>query len=82
MSASAGGGRLEDYEVDLVLQLLERSPNSLSEGFLKRLRAPSEWPCTGYEHYWDDTADADGDTCNCGAWYRFASKIVRTPHDE
>lgn len=34
--------------------------------------------CVGDEHVWPDDAE-DGDTCNCGAWYRFPDRIQRTP---
>lgn len=35
---------------------------------------PRPVPCVGGTHFWpDDTVD--GDTCNCGAWYRFADRI-------
>ena len=35
--------------------------------------------CLSTEHFWSESADAEGDTCNCGAWYRFADRIVKTP---
>ena len=35
--------------------------------------------CSDDEHHWHENADAEGDTCNCGAWYRFADRIIRTP---
>lgn len=31
--------------------------------------------CSHSRHYWHENADAEGDTCNCGAWYRFADRI-------
>lgn len=34
--------------------------------------------CRNDAHRWDDEADAEGDTCNCGAWYRFANRIEGT----
>ncbi len=37
--------------------------------------------CSHDRHYWpEDTAE--GDTCNCGAWYRFEDRIERTPEIE
>lgn len=35
--------------------------------------------CSDDVHHWHENADAEGDTCNCGAWYRFADRIERTP---
>ncbi len=29
-------------------------------------------------HYWSEEADAEGDTCECGKWYRFKDRIVET----
>ncbi len=37
-----------------------------------------EKPCTSDDHFWADTAGAEGDTCNCGEWYRFHDRIERT----
>jgi hypothetical protein len=38
--------------------------------------------CTDDRHRWPKEADAEGDTCHCGAWYRFRDRIERTPtHD-
>jgi hypothetical protein len=38
-----------------------------------------EQPCTPNKHRWADTADVEGDTCNCGEWYRFKDRIERSP---
>lgn len=35
--------------------------------------------CGMGKHYWHENADAEGDTCNCGEWYRFADRIEETP---
>lgn len=35
-------------------------------------------PCSPDKHQWHHDADAEGDTCNCGEWYRFADRIERT----
>jgi hypothetical protein len=35
--------------------------------------------CSDERHYWHENADAEGDTCNCGRWYRFADRIEMTP---
>jgi len=35
--------------------------------------------CSDDVHHWHEDADTEGDTCNCGAWYRFADRIVSTP---
>ena len=35
--------------------------------------------CEGGRHVWSEDATADGDTCECGAWYRFADRIEQTP---
>lgn len=43
---------------------------------------PKSSPCTVDKHRWAGEADAEGDTCNCGAWYRFADRIERTPTDQ
>jgi len=34
--------------------------------------------CDDDSHFWSEDADAEGDTCNCGAWYRFADRIEAT----
>jgi hypothetical protein len=34
--------------------------------------------CGATTHYWHEDADAEGDTCNCGAWYRFDDRIEET----
>lgn len=34
--------------------------------------------CSLDNHVWNDEADAEGDTCNCGEWYRFADRIERS----
>lgn len=34
--------------------------------------------CDPDRHMWHEDADAEGDTCNCGEWYRFADRIERT----
>lgn len=34
--------------------------------------------CGQGKHYWHENADAEGDTCNCGDWYRFADRIEAT----
>lgn len=31
--------------------------------------------CLGNKHHWSESADAEGDTCDCGEWYRFADRI-------
>jgi hypothetical protein len=31
--------------------------------------------CGNGKHHWHENADAEGDTCNCGEWYRFADRI-------
>ena len=31
--------------------------------------------CSGSKHHWSESADAEGDTCDCGEWYRFADRI-------
>jgi hypothetical protein len=41
-----------------------------------------EAPCAADRHHWATTADTEGDTCNCGAWYRFADRIERTPTND
>lgn len=41
-----------------------------------------EKACSSENHFWDETADAEGDTCNCGDWYRFRDRIERTPASE
>jgi hypothetical protein len=38
--------------------------------------------CSDEQHCWHPDADEDGDTCNCGAWYRFKDRIVQTPDRE
>lgn len=38
--------------------------------------------CTDAVHVWHDDADTEGDTCTCGAWYRFKDRIERTPEIE
>lgn len=35
-------------------------------------------PCELDKHNWSAGADAEGDTCNCGGWYRFRDRIERT----
>lgn len=35
--------------------------------------------CSDGRHYWHENACHESDTCNCGAWYRFADRIERTP---
>lgn len=35
--------------------------------------------CSESKHYWHEDACCEGDTCNCGAWYRFADRIELTP---
>lgn len=35
--------------------------------------------CEDDKHHWHEDADAEGDTCNCGEWYRFADRIEKTP---
>ena len=42
-------------------------------------RFAPETPCTSDGYFWAETADAEGDTCNCGAWYRFRDRIERLP---
>lgn len=40
---------------------------------------PRVVPCTpGVMHYWPDDAEY-GDTCNCGAWYRWRDSIQEAP---
>ena len=39
----------------------------------------TEKSCGEGKHYWSAEADAEGDTCNCGEWYRFADRIELTP---
>jgi len=34
--------------------------------------------CSPDKHMWHENADTEGDTCNCGEWYRFADRIERT----
>jgi hypothetical protein len=34
--------------------------------------------CGHGNHHWHENADAEGDTCNCGEWYRFADRIEQT----
>ena len=34
--------------------------------------------CGGGKHYWHENACCEGDTCNCGEWYRFADRIEAT----
>lgn len=41
--------------------------------------APGGVECAGDVHRWADEADAEGDTCQCGNWYRFSDRIERTP---
>ena len=36
--------------------------------------------CVGLVHRWPDDA-AEGDTCNCGDWYRFSDRIQRSVRD-
>src|SRR5262252_1099049 len=31
--------------------------------------------CGQGKHWWHEDADTEGDTCNCGKWYRFADRI-------
>lgn len=34
--------------------------------------------CGQGKHYWHENACHEGDTCNCGDWYRFADRIEET----
>ena len=34
--------------------------------------------CGQGKHYWHENACHEGDTRNCGAWYRFADRIEET----
>lgn len=31
--------------------------------------------CGSGKHHWHENANHEGDTCNCGEWYRFADRI-------
>jgi hypothetical protein len=31
--------------------------------------------CGESKHFWHEDAVHEGDTCNCGAWYRYADRI-------
>ncbi len=44
-------------------------------------RAETEIPCADGKHQWLSDA-AEGDTCHCGQWYRFANRIEATPTPE
>lgn len=34
--------------------------------------------CRDKRHFWPDDS-AEGDTCDCGQWYRFSDRIEATP---
>lgn len=38
----------------------------------------TEGRCRDGRHFWPEDAD-EGDTCECGQWYRFADRIEATP---
>ncbi len=44
-------------------------------------RTADQRPCADGEHRWPVDAE-EGDTCNCGQWYRFANRIEATPTPE
>lgn len=59
----------------------------LTDALLERIKFEDQDPdeqfyparCSDTQHYWCEDADAEGDTCNCGRWYRFADRIEETP---
>lgn len=61
-------------------------PKKLAAALKARVRFEDQDPdeqfyparCEDARHYWHENADAEGDTCNCGAWYRFADRIERS----
>ncbi len=64
--------------------MADKKPSvGLPEGRESEIRAAEAKPleCTDGIHRWHEDADAEGDTCECGAWYRFENYIQRTPDD-
>lgn len=63
-----------------------QKPRKLVEAIKSRVRFEKQDPdeqfypsrCSDDKHYWHENADAEGDTCNCGAWYRFGDRIEKT----
>jgi hypothetical protein len=39
-------------------------------------------PCERGIHVWGEDATAEGDTCECGEWYRFEDRIESVSGDE
>lgn len=62
-------------------------PKKLAAALNARVRFKDQDPdeqfyparCSDGTHHWHEDADAEGDTCNCGDWYRFADRIEKTP---
>ena len=63
----------------------EREEIQTEIGILRQLsqhpRAETEIPCADGKHQWLSDA-AEGDTCHCGEWYRYANRIEATPTPE
>lgn len=68
-------------------QAVAKRTLKLSTALNQRVRFDNQDPdeqfyparCGDGKHYWHEDADSEGDTCNCGAWYRFADRIEETP---
>ena len=45
---------------------------------IRALGASNERRCADGRHFWPENV-VEGDTCNCGAWYRFHDRIEATP---
>jgi hypothetical protein len=56
----------------------QRSVESQIQSY-EAAREQAERLCEGGQHHWSESADAEGDTCNCGAYYRFHHRIEKTP---
>lgn len=53
-----------------------------SEDRTAQARQMEQVRCAFGKHVWADDADAPGDTCECGAWYRWPDRIEQTPEVE